>query len=552
MRHFFCLYIFTTVLFIQNEGIFAQNLKLKLTAIEKSNQSILDSLIENKSYKNEKAILMDLNTILGKLKRAGYLTAVVSEYELRNSVAITTIKLGEKTDFIIVRLTKEQMALLEHEKRNIKLKLEQLDPYRKSIGTKLLSKGIPFTEVIFSNYKFKGSTLTVELIIKKSKTRSIDKVIIRGYDQFPESFVKHFFLVDNKTIFTPDLIEQIETQITKLSFAKATRKPEVLFKKDSTILYLSIEKLKKNSIDALVNVSTDETNSLQLNGLVDLSLNNIFNSGEQLSLYWNRVGENQSEIDIKTKLPYLFNTKISSDFNFNIYRQDSTFLNTSINLNISYPLNQKTNLGMRFQSISSNQIDNSIPTASIKDYNKILVGGFIQISSNSTVFNGAKKLEQRYNVSFGNRKTDQIMNQIQIESEIQTNFQLSNRSILNIQNLTGLQYASNYLQNDIFRIGGINSIRSLNEQSIFASKFNITNVEFQYYTSKTNYLHSITDIAWIQNLFSDNEYFYALGLGYSFARKNSIIQLGYVYGGKLEKSTRVNSSRLIVKFNSIF
>ena len=96
-------------------------------------------------------------------------------------------------------------------------------------------------------------------------------------------------------------------------------------------------------MDGLLNFATkDHGSGLLINGNLDLRLKNTLNEGERLTLFWNRVRENNSEFRFGTQIPYVFNSAISPEFELHIYRQDSTFVTTSFATKLDYQFNQRS------------------------------------------------------------------------------------------------------------------------------------------------------------------------------------------------------------------
>ena len=122
-----------------------------------------------------------------------------------------------------------------------------------------------------------------------------------------------------------------------IDFVKEIKSPEVLFKEDSTFVYLFLKRVKSSTVDGLLNFATkDRGSGLLINGNLDLRLKNTLNEGERLTLFWNRVRENNSEFRFGAQIPYVFNSAISPEFEFHIYRQDSTFVTTSFATKLDY------------------------------------------------------------------------------------------------------------------------------------------------------------------------------------------------------------------------
>jgi len=103
------------------------------------------------------------------------------------------------------------------------------------------------------------------------------------------------------------------------------------------------------------------------------------------------------------------------------------------------------------------------------------------------------------------------------------------------------------LNNELFRVGGANSIRGFNEQSIFTSKYTFFNTEYRYLTSSTSYLFSITDLgSFLIN--KENNFLFGVGFGYRFASNNNIFKISYALGKNHREDFNVNKSKVIVNW----
>jgi len=113
--------------------------------------------------------------------------------------------------------------------------------------------------------------------------------------------------------------------------------------------------------------------------------------------------------------------------------------------------------------------------------------------------------------------------------------------------------SKNYLFNELFRIGGANSIRGYNEQSIFTNGYSYSNVEFRYLLDKSSYLYSITDLGvYKENTNNKIKKLVGIGAGYQFRINNNLVNLGYVISTNSDTKVKFNNSRLIIKWTSFF
>ena len=71
-------------------------------------------------------------------------------------------------------------------------------------------------------------------------------------------------------------------------------------------------------------------------GYLNLALNNILHKGEQLNHKWRANGNESQNLTLRNKIPYLFNTPISSELTLNIQKQDSSFLSSNFTARLLY------------------------------------------------------------------------------------------------------------------------------------------------------------------------------------------------------------------------
>ena len=111
--------------------------------------------------------------------------------------------------------------------------------------------------------------------------------------------------------------------LNQLTFVQQKRPAEVLFTKDSTIVYLYLEKAQSNRFDGFLGFGSNETTGkIEFDGYLDLSLINNLNYGESLKLNYKSDEIDQKTLDIALQLPYLLGTAIGSTINFNIFNPE--------------------------------------------------------------------------------------------------------------------------------------------------------------------------------------------------------------------------------------
>jgi len=551
----FIPYIYILFLSCFSHLTFGQKNELILVAKDTIQNRIVSEIYHTKKHLQKKDALDEIDRILQQVKKRGFFTARIDSISKTNKELIAYLDLGKKINEIIIVTKKDNTnGIIDSGIDSIKIKTREFSDLTNQLLEQIDRKGNSFSEITYVNPLLKNDTLLLEMKISNSSSRKIDKVITRGYEDFPKKFITKYFLIDKNTVFSKQKLNQVSALSNKLDFIKEKKAPEVLFKKDSTHLYLFLDKIGTSSFDGLVNFSSKENGKgLLLNGNLDLKLNNTFNTGEKFEIIWNKVSDEKTDFKINSYVPYVLNSKFSTTLEFYLYREDSTFINTNFELKTDYSINQKSHASILYSSEKSNYLLN-ISNNDLASYSNYFIGLGYELKKSSTSNLYKYKNGLNLNLTIGKRKTDrESINQLKFHFSAFANVQINNRGYLNIKNESGLLTSRNYLLNELFRIGGANSIRGYNEQSIFTNGYSYSNIEFRYSLDTSSYLYSITDLGvYKENTTNKIKKLIGIGAGYQFRINNNLVNLGYVISTNSSTNAELNSSRLVVRWTSFF
>ena len=229
------------------------------------------------------------------------------------------------------------------------------------------------------------------------------------------------------------------------------------------------------------------------NGYLDLDLNNTLNSGERFSLYWKSDGNQQKTLNLALEIPYLFKSPLGIKTQLNIFKQDSTFQNTKTAIDLGYFFNYNTRTYIGYQSTESSDIMNQ-NSISISDYKNSFVTThfeFIDFKTDNFLFPEKTKINLK--IGLGNRKSLKNNDQSFFNIDILHNFYLNQKNNFYIKSQNYFLKSSSYLTNELYRFGGIKSIRGFGENSLQANLFTSLLTEYRYTISPSLYLHSIIE-----------------------------------------------------------
>jgi hypothetical protein len=545
-----------TILFILyfSLGIIAQDYTLKLTSKNTIENTFLSKIDFKKEHKDSISIFDELNRIHKLVQVNGYFLSVVDSLVLKQKNYFAFFNMNQKVDSVILKqknFPEEILRTFNFKQQKIKMPINQLAVFLNKISETFESKGNSFSKIRLKNITILKKVLYADIAFNASKERKINKLILKGYENFPSSFIKNYFNIKEEMVFNKKKLNEISRLSKSLNFVSEIKAPETLFTKDSTFVYVYLKKNKGNSFDGLVNLASQENGKLKFNGYIDLKLRNILNKGERFNLLWNSFGNERQEFAIATKIPYIFNSKLSPELNFSIYKQDTTFLNTKFNSNLQYQIKSNASLFVSFTQANSESLTN-VASQNIETFTSTFLGlGYQYTMPTNDLFRN-NIFFLNINPSFGNRKSENnSFRQIKLEATISYLLDISKRSSIYLKNKTGILNSENYIQNELFRIGGNNSIRGFNEQSIFVKDYVIQNIEYRYLLSNDAFIYSITDLALIATP-NTTEKLMGLGIGYLFNTNNAQINISTTLGTDSRNPINFKNTQLFINWVNFF
>ena len=132
-------------------------------------------------------------------------------------------------------------------------------------------------------------------------------------------------------------------------------------------------------------------------------------------------------------------------------------------------------------------------------------------------------------------------------------FNLNFKNSIYLGNSTSVLSSETYLTNELFRFGGINSIRGFSENSIDASLFSVLNTEYRYLLGRTTYLHSIIDLAYFENqTLNLKEELYSFGLGLGLQTEAGVFKLNIANGVSATQNFKFSNTKIHISLSSRF
>jgi outer membrane protein assembly factor BamA len=542
----------------------AQEIKLSITAEKNISEELIDSLEVNFTFKDYLTLKKQVDTIPFQLQRIGYIESTLNLLQKKNDTLYEAIYfLGPKYKSIKIYysqndFSKKELIKVTNEINEdfFVLPFEDIELSLSKLNNTKTEQGNPFAKISLKNISIKDDFLEATLETNTGSKRTIDSIAIKGYEKFPKSFLKYYAgIKTGKTFNQKKLISQ-NNALNSLGFVSTIKPPEALFREENTTVYFYLEKQNNNLFDGVLGFNTnEETQKLEFNGYLNLELNNNLNFGEQFLINYKADGEDQRNFLVSTKFPYILKSPFGIGLELKIFKRDSTFVTTEQLAKVSYQINPSSSSYMGYKGYeSSNLLDNIIAGAAIEDYTSrnLIFGVNYNKKTNSKLF--PIKTLISLDAELGKRELkDSKENQFKVSNIINHIFDLNFKNSVFLQNTTSILFSDTYLTNELFRFGGINSIRGFNENSIDASLFSVLNTEYRIQLNEGLYIHSIIDLGYFENEVMDlKEKLYSFGLGLGLQTKAGILKLNIANGNSENQAFKFSNTKIHLSLRSRF
>ncbi|WP_264566651.1 BamA/TamA family outer membrane protein [Flavobacterium sp. N3904] len=550
----------------------AQNFHLKIIGKSSTETKLIDSIGYESIFPNTKILINETNQLSTKLTEIGYLENKNEEIKAINDTTYQAqYSLGNQTKKIDIYIGIKYKPYI-NSKYPIKndtliLPYPQIESFLKQTLQKLEQNGYSFAKIKLVNIRKHKEHLIADLKVKTGGERILNEIVIQYSNQkqknlFPKGALKEINKKYNSKIFNQETINEIHTDFEKYNFINQVKFPEILFTKDTTKVFVYLEKKKSNTFDGYLGFNNTENKKIRFNGYLDITLENILKKGEQLSIYWKNDGNDQKTFNASLDLPYLFDSPIGLKALINIFKQDSIYQNTKTNINLGYLINYNKRIYLGYQSTESSDIQN-INKIDLSDYENSFITSTIDFrknDSNNSLF--PLKNYLYLNLGLGKRTsfdtiTTTPTKQFFANFNIMNNFYINEKNCINLKSENYYLKSNNYLINELFRFGGVNSVRGFSENSLQANFMTSIISEYRYLLSSKFYLNSILDYCLYKDptsITNKNKLkkILGIGLGLGIQTSNGLLKFAVANGKSENQQIEFYNTIITISYNVKF
>ncbi len=391
-----------------------------------------------------------------------------------------------------------------HLSNPLSLKISDLTPKIEQIIGFYENTGYPFVQVTFDSIKPAGAGIFGTLLIEPGEIVTIDTVLNRTGLRISQSVLYRMMNIRPGDLYSESALKEASARLSVIPYMSLIRPLEVGFHPGKASVYVYPEKAGANRFDGWVGLSPDlrSGGKLAFSGALTLNLYNILGQGENWLIDWHRNQDHSQKLKLGATIPNLAGLPVGLLGKFELYRQDTSYLNLGWDVGIPYQFspNQLLTVFLRHKESTLLVSATGIQVSTRQPFNSLLSGLTWEFSRLNNRINPYRGIAFLLEGSTGRKSiTDSVsMQQSEFSANINWFQPLAKSLTCGILIQSGYRKSDEVYDNEQYRLGGLGQLRGFDEDVFRADAYAVTSVEFRYLLDRTSHLVLLTDLGFLR------------------------------------------------------
>lgn len=430
-----------------------------------------------------------------------------------------------------------------------------------------LENGFPFASLRLDTVTWRGDVAQVHWRVDKGRLVRMDSLYIRGEERIPHHFLRRSLQWQKGKLFKESICMQADERIRQSAFLKTEQPSALRFTSSGAQLIVYPSRKPSNTFQGILGIRPDDlTGKINLTGDVELRLWNSLNTGEELYLNWRKLQSQTQDLEAKAGFSYLFGTAFGPDALLKIYKRDSTFVSVKMNGGMSWKPNSLTAVRGFAERFTSTILKPSFLFPESSNISAIYYGMSCFYNALDNANNPRKGVTVKGEVAMGKRMKE-VLNIVDSETrmegydalraELEFKFFIPTfkKQCVMLGNYSSTLQTDSIAQNEMYRIGGLRSMRGIDEESILATSFTITTLEYRYLVDEQTAVYLFTDQSWWEKksiVGNDADTPYSFGAGLILKTGSGVFTFNYALAKQFNNPILVKNAKVSFGFRSVF
>lgn len=564
---------------------------------DSASTSVFKKLVpDDKTLLDSAQCIQKVNQTIKFLASQSYLTATVNNVVFVDSLCLVSFKLGNSYKWIKLlggNVTEDVLTASGWRQNLFYNKVFDYQNYAQKVNQMLAhleQNGYPFAQIKLDSIVVQNDGISAQLNLDKGDLVKFDTIEIIGDANIKSWYVAKYLGIKKDGLYNEQLLKRMDARLSQLPYIQLTRSSLVYFVGATAKPVVYLTNKRSSSVDGVVGFapsSDNNQNKLLITGEANLKLQNLFGTGKGFDLAFRSFLNGSQELKTRIVWPYIARSNIGVDYELNLLKFDSTFLDVKHDIGLQYRFVGSDYLKIFFSTQNTSLL--SVDTNLVKVTRALPVSNDLKVN-----LYGLSAKVVRYDYFLNPRKgygfdasaaigTKQIIRNPTVNALKFSQPDGSNISLYDTISLSSTQYKLTFkgdvflplfdratirfegnfghLQSpvlffsELFRLGGIRTLKGFDEQAIFASSYGIVNTELRYLLQQNSHVMLFWNGAWYQNKIRQplvEDMPYGFGAGLNFETGAGIFSLYYAVGKQFNNSIEFNKAKIHFGFVSYF
>lgn len=446
---------------------------------------------------------------------------------------------------------------------------EQVTRLLEDLVVRCENNGHPFAKAWLDDLRQDANGLYATVKLDMGRAVTIDSVVVKGTARTNMRYLQSHIGIRPGDLYNESMVLALERRIRELPFVTQKQRPYVQFGQGQTKLYLFLDAKKASSINGILGVQPDpNTGKVTITGDLDLRLRNALKRGEAINLNWRKLQDQTQDLRLGFAIPNVFSSPFGIDLSLKLFRRDTTFLEVAARAGLDYLMSRGDKLSLFVNSRSSNRLGNlTTAPVGLADVDLLSYGLGLTRERFDYRFNPRSGHFIAMEGSAGRKRTSTAIAteaeqaptiatvQYELDGQAVLHLPIKRRSTLRLAAQGGWMVNNDLYRNELYRIGGLKTLRGVDEASIFCSSYAIGTLEYRFIYEENANFFVFVDQGWWEDaaqatLVTDAPL--GFGAGTTFETKAGLFSLTYALGRQFDNPVLLRGGKIHFGFTSLF
>ena len=553
-------------------------------------------LLQN-AFADRQAAMQYVAQLPSFLQGKGYVTAAIDSARFDSLSAQVALFMGQPYQWAKVVTAPQDADLLEAVRWNTAalsgapMNFSLLEGWKVKILDYLEETGHPFARVSLDSFGLEEAKISARLNIYRGPLYHIDSIRVYGDVKIDNRFLQRYLDIPNGSIYNKKKLQAISSRMAALTYLQEAQSSNLTLLGTGSVLNLYLKPRRSSQVNVLVgflpNSDATAEKKFLVTGEANVLLRNALGAGETIGLNWQQLQVQSPRLHLLYDHPYIFQSPFGLNFQFDMLRKDTAFLNVAMKLGAVYNISATRAATIFLQRRST--IVNGINTVQVQqtkrlptdgDVSSLNLGITYEVNTTNYRFNPRQGTEWTITASAGTKKLKQnnaILElkdpfdpafdyarlydtvkmkdyQFRLQGAVAKYFPLGRQSAFKTALQGGIFQSESIFRNETFQIGGYKLLRGFDEESQFVSQYAVATGEYRYLVGANSAFFAFVDGGWARHPLAQNESYTYLstGLGLSFETKAGIFNLVWAIGKRSDAELNLRQSKIHLGFVNYF